>query len=110
MEFLKRLLAQTYVVADRNAVPAYVTLICGEITAEKEIADLDEVKFRYRHFPAVKIARLAVDLRYRRHGFRKGVVRQLQPLPSPKCSTASEPGARASTQQSFLTGMATTPR
>ena len=67
-KFLKHLLAQTYVVAEGKVVLAYATLICGEITAEIETADPDGAEFRYEHYPAVKIARLAVDRRYRKHG------------------------------------------
>lgn len=46
---------------------AYVTLVCGEVTVDSEDGRLIEdegVEYRYKHYPALKIARLAVDRRY----------------------------------------------
>ncbi len=50
--------------SNRNRVLGYMTLVCGEISAEdapeaQELAD--GVPYRYPQFPAVKLARLAVD-------------------------------------------------
>ncbi|MCY4460746.1 MAG: GNAT family N-acetyltransferase [Albidovulum sp.] len=73
-KFQEQLLASTYVLADGDVVRAYVTLVCGEITAEKDINDLVEVEFRYEHYPAVKIARLAVDSKYRKLRFGQQIV------------------------------------
>ena len=73
-KFLEQLLASTYVLAESNVVRACVTLVCGEVTAEKDIADQVEAEFRYQHYPAVKIARLAVDSRYRGLGFGRKLV------------------------------------
>jgi GNAT superfamily N-acetyltransferase len=69
-------LAKTYVVvpgdsADR--VIAYVTLVCGQIEIEQQVQEsLDQsVQFTYSHCPAVKIARLAVDRRFKKRGIGK---------------------------------------
>jgi GNAT superfamily N-acetyltransferase len=44
----------------------YITLVCGEIVAEENAQLVEaDVNYRYRSFPAVKIARLAVDRRMR---------------------------------------------
>lgn len=46
----------------------YVTLVCGEVVIEDLDAPLlaaDGLEYNYRHYPAVKIARLAVDTRAR---------------------------------------------
>lgn len=63
-------LAKTYAAFDLTAgskVAGYVTLVCGEIVLEGENSLLDEpdVDYRYKSYPALKIARLAVDTRYR---------------------------------------------
>lgn len=55
-----QLLARTYVLAERERVVAYVTMVCGEIASEREMADLEGADYKYDHYPAVKIARLAV--------------------------------------------------
>lgn len=64
-------LARTYglFLADApTKVAAYITLVCGEITANG--LDANEPTFTHDHFPALKIARLAVhqDLRGQRIG------------------------------------------
>lgn len=68
-KYFEQLLASTNILVESNVVRAYVTLVCGEITAEKDTNELVEAEFRYEHYPAVKIARLAVDSRYRKLGF-----------------------------------------
>lgn len=49
-------------------IVGYVTLVCGEVVIGTDdplpIGD-EQVSYAYRHYPAVKIARLAVDQRYR---------------------------------------------
>lgn len=61
-------LARTYAAfhADTARVVGYVTLVCGEVVVD----DCDErlvhepgLKYLYNHYPAIKIARLAVDRR-----------------------------------------------
>lgn len=62
-------LARTYAVFvdDRpTKVQAYITLVCGEIVSDPGGNGLiveDGLRFPYRQYPAVKIARLAVDQR-----------------------------------------------
>lgn len=65
-------LARTYIAYERNGVThpvAFITIVCGEVetTAEHSLLD-DGVDYRYRGYPAVKLARLAVDSRYRETG------------------------------------------
>ncbi len=58
--------ARTYGVFVEGKIIAYVTLICGEILTETPNDVLGENgHFEHKTFPAVKIARLAVDRRYR---------------------------------------------
>lgn len=77
--------ARTYgFYADADKLVAYITLICGEVITESPHDVLPpEVVFSYKSFPAVKIARLAVDQRHRGLGlgqklveFSVGVVRE----------------------------------
>jgi predicted N-acetyltransferase YhbS len=44
-------------------VVGYITLVCGEVVTEDGDPGLiNEIEYRYKHYPAVKIARLAVDV------------------------------------------------
>jgi GNAT superfamily N-acetyltransferase len=67
-------LARTYAVFDvslNSKVVAYVTLVCGEVVLDNgnnDILNDTGVDYKYLHYPAVKIARLAVDTRYREKG------------------------------------------
>nr|WP_241736187.1 GNAT family N-acetyltransferase [Caulobacter sp. RHG1] len=63
-------LARTYVVHDRvhKRSAAYVTLVCSEVTSGPELVREDGLHFPYDTYPAVKIARLLVDDRYRGQG------------------------------------------
>jgi len=58
--------ARTYGLFAGSKLIGYVTLICGEILTEtpQSVIPPDQV-YEYKTFPAVKIARLAVDHRYR---------------------------------------------
>lgn len=74
-----RSLARTYVIkADAGRVSAYITLICGEVVAgdgQQEAPALDpDAQYTYRQYPAIKIARLAVDERARGQGVGKYLV------------------------------------
>lgn len=54
--------------AESNRIAGYITLVCGEVVIDDGDAALiagDDFKYRYRQYPAVKIARLAVDQRVR---------------------------------------------
>lgn len=73
-KFADQFLAKTYVIAEADLVRAYVTLVCGEVAAERDIADLDGADFRYEHFPALKIARLAVHAKYRKFALGRTLV------------------------------------
>jgi len=72
-------LARTYVIEDEanNRIAAYVTLVCSEVVSKEKLLNEDGLDFPYDHYPAVKIARLLVDARYRNpnpHGFGKYLV------------------------------------
>jgi GNAT superfamily N-acetyltransferase len=61
-------LARTYGAFYENTgkIIAYVTLVCGEVVTDDSAEDLLQepgLDYSYRHYPAVKIARLAVDQR-----------------------------------------------
>lgn len=61
-------LARTYGAFNEatGKVIAYVTLVCGEIVTDESAEDLVQepgLDYSYHHYPAVKIARLAVDQR-----------------------------------------------
>lgn len=60
-------LARTYVIRDegQKRVAAFITLVCSEVASKVALLNGDEPPFPYEHYPAVKIARLMVDERYR---------------------------------------------
>jgi GNAT superfamily N-acetyltransferase len=69
-------LARTYgiferMVDGRERIVAYITLVCGEIVIaggdDPLVSGDPDLDYRDSHYPAVKIARLAVDARYRKH-------------------------------------------
>jgi len=75
----KQSLARTYGVftTEVGKLIAYVTLVCGEVVTDDDTASLvpDEgLQYLYNHYPAVKIARLAVDSRYRGHNLGRSLV------------------------------------
>lgn len=71
-------LARTYGVfldTEPKRVKAYVTLVCGEIVADTRESGLvaeNGIHYPYRQYPAVKIARLAVDTRLKKLGLKIG--------------------------------------
>lgn len=71
-------LARTYVavISDKPTKPvAYLTLVAGEIATNGSDSLADDIPdYRYGAFPAVKIARLAVDSRYRGFGLGKMLI------------------------------------
>jgi GNAT superfamily N-acetyltransferase len=73
--YTEQMLARSYGVFSDDKLVGYVTLVCGQIEVEggDPAPDTGDADFSYRHFPAVKIARLAVDRRYQ----KKGIGRQL---------------------------------
>lgn len=74
--FQSACVAQSYVaVDDKNAVIGFVTLTCSEIDLRKkyEIADCEHAN-NYDSLPAIKVARLAVDCRYRGYGIGRNLI------------------------------------
>lgn len=73
----QRSLARTYVVRSSLAARpvAYVTLVCGEVfTKEDPDAIEQDGRYPYANSPAVKIARLFVDSKYRKLGIGERLV------------------------------------
>jgi ribosomal protein S18 acetylase RimI-like enzyme len=72
-------LAKTYaafLTGDQPKLVGYITLVCGQIESERAQAELGpNVQYRYDHYPAIKIARLAVDHRYGGRGIGRDLVR-----------------------------------
>lgn len=72
-------LARTYGAFDLNnggRLVGYITLVCGEIVLQDGDALVVEegLEYLYSQYPAVKIARLAVDRRCRKKGIGEGLV------------------------------------
>lgn len=73
-------LARTYAafnIAENNRIAGYVTIVCGEVVLADGDGPLvaDEgLKYLYNQYPAVKIARLAVDRRVRGLGIGEALV------------------------------------
>jgi len=65
-EFQQSHVAQTYVAVNENTVLGFITLTCSEIDLRNgyELKDCEHAN-SYDSLPAIKIARLAVDSRYR---------------------------------------------
>lgn len=65
-------LARTYVLCDVEAdrIAAYITLVCSEVKSREPLLAGQDVDYTYEHYPAVKIARLLVDERYRGENHR----------------------------------------
>lgn len=81
LEFQEQMVAQTYVAcggegaAEEHQVYGYVTLTCSEVDIRNgyELKDCPSTN-RYDSMPAIKIARLAVDTRYRRRGIGEALL------------------------------------
>jgi GNAT superfamily N-acetyltransferase len=72
-------LARTYGAfnAETERVVGYVTLVCGEVAiddGDDPLVNEPGLKYLYNHYPAVKIARLAVDQRIGRMGLGQYLV------------------------------------
>jgi GNAT superfamily N-acetyltransferase len=74
--YAEQMLAKSYGVFEGERLVGYVTLVCGQIEVDggSPAPDLGEAQFAHRHYPAVKIARLAVDRRYRGTGLGRKLV------------------------------------
>jgi len=93
----KQSLARTYGVftTEVGKLIAYVTLVCGEVVTDDDTASLvpDEgLQYLYNHYPAVKIARLAVDSRYRGHNLDDRLCNSPLDRPKPSCAPRSGVG------------------
>jgi GNAT superfamily N-acetyltransferase len=73
-------LARTYGAFDRanaDKLLGYVTLLCGEVViqeGDEALVAEDGMQYLYRQYPAIKIARLAVDRRFRGLGIGEALV------------------------------------
>jgi GNAT superfamily N-acetyltransferase len=79
LEYERQSLARTYGAfrLEPHKILGYVTLVCGEVVTDNgNMCLVDGVDYRYPHYPAVKIARLAVD----RSAQKLGLGRQLVDL------------------------------
>jgi GNAT superfamily N-acetyltransferase len=74
--YAEQMLAISYGVFDGQKLIGYVTLVCGQIEVDsgQPAPDVGDAMFLYKHYPAVKIARLAIDQRYRRTGLGRVLV------------------------------------
>ncbi|MEO6041718.1 MAG: GNAT family N-acetyltransferase [Croceibacterium sp.] len=72
-------LARTYAAirGDNQKVAGYVTLVCGEVVTDDGDDLLHEpgLRYLYNHYPAVKIARLAVDKELAGAGLGRALVK-----------------------------------
>jgi GNAT superfamily N-acetyltransferase len=68
--YAEQMLAKSYGVFEGQKLLGYVALVCGQIEVDggEPAPDVGNARFDYKHYPAVKIARLAVDQRYRKTG------------------------------------------
>jgi GNAT superfamily N-acetyltransferase len=77
LEYERQSLARTYAAfqVEPRKVLGYITLVCGEVVTNAGDACLIAgVDYRYKHYPAVKIARLAVDQSVQHGGLGKHLV------------------------------------
>lgn len=74
--YAEQMLAKSYGVFEGDKLVGYVTLVCGQIEVDggEPAPDVGDAQFEYKHYPAVKIARLAVDRRYRGTGLGRRLV------------------------------------
>lgn len=76
----ERGLARTYAAfhtgGERDRIVAYIGLTCGEVVAEDggELVAEDAIGYNYDSYPAIKIARLAVDRRWSNRGLGRHLV------------------------------------
>ncbi len=73
-------LARTYAAfnVQTSKVVGYVTLVCGEVVSDdcdERLVQQDGLKYLYNQYPAVKIARLAVDSRLQGSGLGRYLVK-----------------------------------
>lgn len=73
----ERHLAKTYVGAINGRIIAYITLLCAEIVLEGDAYRIREpgLYYNYKSYPAIKIARLLVDSRFRGQDIGEALVK-----------------------------------
>jgi GNAT superfamily N-acetyltransferase len=73
-------LARTYGafnIPDNNKLAGYITIVCGEVVLDEgdpALVQDEGLKYLYNQYPAVKIARLAVDRRVRGKGIGESLL------------------------------------
>jgi GNAT superfamily N-acetyltransferase len=80
LTYERQSLSRTYAAFSATQPPkvlGYITLVCGEVVTNEDDGALvqdDGLKYLYNQYPAVKIARLAVDQRHRKSGLGQTLV------------------------------------
>ena len=75
--FQAQSIARTYVMRLDNEpkIVAYMTLVCGEIEAKENAGLAQEAQpFTYESYPAIKVARLLVDARFRKRDLGRTLI------------------------------------
>jgi GNAT superfamily N-acetyltransferase len=74
-KFEDKNLARTYAAFHGTKIVGYITLVCGEVSVKDGDSNpIDEDDYDYKHFPAIKVARLAVDSKRRKFGIGRTLV------------------------------------
>ena len=71
LEYERQSLGRTYAAfrPEPQKVLGYITLVCGEVvTGDDDGCLIEDVDYRYHQYPAIKIARLAVDRSVQKFG------------------------------------------
>lgn len=80
LTYERQSLARTYAafnVAENDRVAGYIALVCGEVVigeGDNPLVAYEGLKYFYNQYPALKIARLAVDQRVRGRGIGEALV------------------------------------
>lgn len=77
LEFERQSLARTYAAfqVEPRRVLAYITLVCGEVVIDDgDTCLIEGIDYQYKQYPAVKIARLAVDRSIQNAGLGRQLV------------------------------------
>lgn len=76
LEYQRHSLARTYGIfpiqgESEGRLAGYITLVCGVVEigkGDEPLVNHNGLNYRHSHYPAVKIARLAVDIRFQKRG------------------------------------------
>lgn len=63
----EELISKTYLCCHSNQLVGYITLTT-DIIRKEEVREEERIRVPYKEYPAIKIARLAVDKKYERRG------------------------------------------